>query len=99
MIKGVESVTFEDLTILCKPSMINLFYERLIDYMVSTCKFSDEEFNNIASYRCLGYTTKVSLMHYIYNGWNAMFNDICNGSDAYTEFCDLLYTAINDYLG
>ena len=98
MIKGVESVTFEDLTVLCKPSMINLFYERLIDYMYSGCEWSVTEFNRIGEYRDLCYTTKVSLMHYLYNAWNAIFNDICNGSHVYTEFCDLLYCAINGYL-
>lgn len=98
MIKGVESVTFEDLAVLCKPSMINLFYERLIDYMYLECDLTDEQYQQVSAYRNLCYTTKVSLLHYIYNAWNAMFNDICNGSNTYVEFCDLLYAAIDDYL-
>lgn len=98
MIKGIDSVTFEDLTVLCKPSMINLFYERLIDYMYLECDLTDEQYQHVSAYRDLCYTTKVSLMHYLYNQWNAMFDDICNCSNNYAEFCDLLYAAIDDYL-
>ena len=98
MSRETEKVTQEDLVVLCKPSMINLFYETLINYMHSGGGLTGGKSCRVCAYISLDYETKVSLMQYLYSKWNAMFNDICNGTCYYVGYCDLLYTAINDYL-